>query len=229
MSCTVIILAAGFGTRFGGAVPKQFIKLGGIPVIVWTLRIFKSIPEIQSVIIPANKEWHDPIRKMISDYQILKNTVIVEGGEERQDSVMNALQEKTIKSDIILVHDAVRPFASPELFKNIIAGVLEFGAAIPVLQPKDTIKQINSKGFIEKTLDRTKLWNVQTPQGFKREMLFTAYSKAKKDGIKATDDASLVEHAGYSIKAIEGEEMNIKITSKFDRKLAEVILSEMHR
>jgi 2-C-methyl-D-erythritol 4-phosphate cytidylyltransferase len=229
LSTTVIIPAAGSGQRFGEAIPKQFVKLAGIPIIIWTLRILRTLPDIQSVIIPTAKDWIEYLEKIIAEYRIQKTVHIIEGGNERQDSVMNALNVNSVTSEVILVHDSVRPFASIELFKKVIVSADEFGATVPILPPKETIKLLNGRACIEKTLDRSKLCVVQTPQGFKRDIIVTSYKKAKKEGITGTDDASIVEAAGYVVKVVEGEEMNMKITSKFDRKLAEVILSELQK
>jgi len=122
------------------------------------------------------------------------------------------------------VHDAVRPFASPELFKHIIISAKKYGSAIPGLPPKETIKQVNEEGFVKKTISRDMLRNIQTPQGFQKDIFLKAYKLSKEKYLNVTDDASLVEQSGYKVKVVDGEEANIKITTPADMQLAENII-----
>ena len=226
MECSVIIAAAGLGARFGSKTPKQFIELMGVPLIIRSLRIFDRTPEVKSIIVVANSEWRDYLENNIFRYNISKVKAIPDGGAVRQDSIWNALSvESTKSSDIILIHDAVRPLTSIELVQKVIAAAEEYGAVIPALKPKDTIKITNGKSAVIQTLNRNNLCIVQTPQGFWREILVNGYEKAKINNYYATDDAQLVEAAGYRVQIIEGEETNIKITTPLDMKFAELILN----
>lgn len=217
MKCVVIIPAAGIGTRFGGQLPKQFSDYDSIPILIHTLKLFERVDEVANVIVAITPSWEDYTKDMISIHSLLKVNKIIEGGKERQDSVFNALNSlNTNEYDIVIIHDAVRPFASSELVRKIINTAGEYGAVVPALTPKETIKQIDDKGMVQRTLDRNTLCAVQTPQGFRSEIINSAYKKAIDNNFYATDDAALVEYAGFPVKVIEGEETNIKITTKFD-------------
>lgn len=226
MDCSVIIPAAGTGQRLGSKIPKQYIELNDVPIIIHTLKIFDRIPEVSSIVIAINPEWRDFLEQRIFRYQIGKISAIVDGGFKRQDSIWNALTNSNARhSDIVLIHDAVRPLTSTQLVRNIIEASEEYGAVVPAIKPKDTIKEINSKGGVKQTFDRNKLCSVQTPQGFWKDILIKSYEKAMDSEIEFTDDASLVELAGYQVQVIDGEETNIKITSPLDLKIAETILN----
>jgi 2-C-methyl-D-erythritol 4-phosphate cytidylyltransferase len=220
MNCVVIIPAAGLGKRFNLPLPKQFTDIDGMPILIHTIKIFDTLPSISSIIIAANQEWIDFTQSLITKYNVMKPSQIIKGGKIRQDSVNNALKSKLIKSaDIVLVHDAVRPFTSQNLVNSIINTAIEYGAAIPALIPRDTIKLVNKKGFVVRTLDRSKLCSVQTPQGFRQEIILESYKYAYENRIYSTDDASLIEKVGYTVKTIPGEETNIKITTQNDLKI----------
>ncbi len=225
MNCTVIVPAAGAGKRYGNKTPKQYIDIRSIPVIIRTLLIFDEVDEIDNVVLVIDLEWQDFVNDEITKHKVKKIPVIIQGGEERQDSVYNAVELKEVReADIILVHDSVRPLASTGLFKQIIITAAQYGSAIPGLPPKETVKQVNEEGFVEKTIFRDLLRSIQTPQGFQRDVFIKAYKPAKENNLKVTDDASLVERAGYKVKVIDGEEANIKITTPADMLFAENII-----
>jgi 2-C-methyl-D-erythritol 4-phosphate cytidylyltransferase len=215
MKVSVIIPAGGIGKRFGGSTPKQFHEIDGKAIIIHTLRRFLDAG-IKNIIVSIHPVWKDYFVSLIREEEIDIYIRIVEGGKERQDSIINALELIAEDDEIILVHDAVRPFISDDLINNIIKNALEFGAAIPASPLLETIKQIGEDGFVVKTHDREKLVSVQTPQGFRSEILTDAYKKAIESGFIGTDDASLVEEAGHPVKVIEGESGNIKITVRED-------------
>lgn len=224
MNIATIIPAGGTGDRFGGNIPKQFVNLDGIPVIVRTLLIFEITPEISSIVVSVLPQYKSKLEGFVRDYNISKVTDLVDGGKERHYSVMNAMNTKAVLgSDIVLIHDAVRPFASPLLVQEIIESTRIYGAAVPGLTPKETIKQIDEDSFIEGTIARDSLVSVQTPQGFKTEIIYQAYQTLKNGEKMITDDATLVESLGYKVRVIPGEEFNIKITSKPDFWLSEVL------
>lgn len=228
MKTSVIIPAGGIGLRFGTHVPKQFTELNSIPIIVHTIRLFDTIDDVEAIVIPVHNEWFTFTQELMKKYNCHKVKEVIIGGIERQDSVFNALHTKSIKdSDIVLVHDAVRPFASPTMIQNIIDSTEDYGAVIPGITPKETVKEKNNKGTVVKTIDRSKLSLIQTPQGFWVDIITSAYTKAASAGFKGTDEASLVEFIGFKITVVDGEDANIKITTPFDIKVAELMMNEV--
>jgi 2-C-methyl-D-erythritol 4-phosphate cytidylyltransferase len=221
MSVCIIIPACGVGSRFGTSTPKQFVELFGQPIIYHTIHLFDDIDSVKSIIVPVQTQWKD----LVSNCKSKKEIILAKAGKERQDSVHNALSiAKYLDVDYILIHDAVRPCASFNLINKIIQATIDFGAAIPGITPKDTIKITNENSFVSKTLYRPSLKAIQTPQGFRKEIIIKAYQKADELGFYGTDDAYLVEQAGFPIKIIEGDELNIKITSKEDLLFCEKII-----
>lgn len=222
MKTSVIIAAAGAGKRFGANMPKQYLELCGIPVIARTIMLFENLEEINTIIVAVNPDWEDFLRNLIELHKLTKIADITPGGAERKDSIANALRSPAIaEDDIILVHDAARPFASPALTRRVIAAAAEIGAAIPAVKIKDAVKRINSDGFADCTLERSILRQAQTPQGFKFEVLMAAYSAA--GNLSGIDDSSLAEAAGFSVAVVEGDERNIKITTPLDWSIAQLI------
>ena len=227
MKSTVIIPAGGLGTRVGTDMPKQFFFFFFKPIIIHTLEAFEKAESVESVIISVSKDWYAHTKDLVKEHRLTKVKEIVYAGERRQDSVYNALVSDSAKdAEIVLVHDAVRPFVSPELINSIIEEVEETGAAIPVLTPGDTVKERTSKNYILKTFNRINLCLAQTPQGFWYDILLSAYNNARDSAYEGTDSASLVEFLGYKIAAVQGDDMNIKITTPFDLKVGEMILNE---
>lgn len=223
----VVIPAAGNGKRMGTTQPKQFLSLCGKPILVHTLDVFHRIPEIDVIIIaiPANSQAE--IKKMLTSHRLDTATILVEGGEHRQDSVYNAIRSmKEHAVEIVLVHDAVRPFITPELVYSLLDAAKSFGAAIPVVRPKETIKKSSDNGFIESSNPRDSLWVVQTPQAFRFDLLSRALEKAYADKYYGTDEAMLVERLGAKVKTVESTYKNIKITTMEDLDLAELWLQK---
>lgn len=228
MKCSVIIPAGGVGKRFGSNIPKQFVEINEVPVLIRTIRIFEEIDEVESIVIPVHSQWFTYTKEIINKFGIKKVKDVVVGGIERQDSVANAIHSKHVEdSDIILIHDAVRPFVSSKLVRKIIETAEETGAVIPATKLKDSIKEKTAHDIVVKTIDRSKLCNVQTPQGFWYDILLKAYTEASKASFVGTDSSSLVEFIGYKVTVIEGEDSNIKITTPFDLKLGKLILDDL--
>lgn len=225
MKTIVIIPAGGSGKRFGGDVPKQYLTVGEIPVILRTLLAFEQHPQISAIIVAAHPEWHEFLRHSSAQFGVQTLAAIVEGGAERQFSIANALHSQAAAdADVILVHDAVRPFVSAGLITSVIQTAARFGAAVPALPPKDTIKRVVGD-VVAETPERASLRAAQTPQGFRAEILRAAYNAAAAHS-PGTDDASLAEAAGFPVTVVAGEEYNIKITTQLDLQLAEIIAAK---
>lgn len=220
-----IVPAAGSGTRFGGKVRKQFLPLKGKPIIVHTLQRFEHCPDIDEIILAVPESDIVEIESLLSRYRIHKVSKAIVGGQKRQDSVYNALQRiKPGDSDIILVHDAVRPFIESRKISQAIKACKEFDAAVVAVQPKDTIRRSTGGGFFDQTVDRTALWLVQTPQVFRAKLLLKAFQRARADKFYSTDEAALVERLGVKARIVEGSYDNIKITTPEDIELGTLIL-----
>ena len=220
-----IIPAGGSGKRYGGKVPKQYLELEGVPVIIRTMMNFQRCEDVSIIIVAVAKEQITLIKDLINEYNITKVKNIVLGGTERIYSINNALRAKAIDNcDIVLVHDAVRPFPGRKLITEIIKNAEEYGAAIPGLPPSETIKSADEDDYVKNTIDRSELRNIQTPQGFKLPIIKEAYRNATDNNLFGTDDASLVEHTGKKVKIIPGNRQNIKITTPFDMTIAKEIL-----
>ncbi|MDO4545799.1 MAG: 2-C-methyl-D-erythritol 4-phosphate cytidylyltransferase [Bacillota bacterium] len=213
----VVIAAAGKGTRVGGPVPKQYLKIGGEPVILKTLKVFEALPEVDHIFIVTNEEYMDRCQGIVKDNGIRKVDSIVKGGKHRQDSVYNALQEVNRKRPgvaYVLIHDGARPFVNEDVVLNVIRATAEKGAAVACVAMKNSVRQREKDG--SHSVDRKNYYSVQTPQGFKKSALMDAYDRALRDGFYGTDDASLVERAGFEVEMVDGDYQNIKITTKED-------------
>ena len=220
----IVIPSGGSGTRFGSATLKQYLELGGVPVIIHSVRTALSLLGTETIVIAAQRAEHETLATLIQEAGLTDPRIhIVEGGSERQASVYNALQHASINTTrIVAIHDAVRPFASAGLWYSVIQAAESHGAAIPVLPVTDTVKVVVDRVVLN-TVDRTSLRRAQTPQAFSTEMIRHAYSTAESNGLLATDCASLCEQVGIRVHCVPGEDHNIKITTSFDATLAEAI------
>lgn len=212
-----IIVAAGKGSRMGLSLPKQFLKIGGSTMIEETGKIFEKNRYVDGFFVVSAPEYVDYVRGLFSEN--VKLIDVVEGGASRQESVRNALGE--IQEEcLILVHDGARPYLDDETVEKVLEGAFEFGAAVPVVELEDTVKSVvctkDYKLFVKSTVDRDSLRRVQTPQGFKSELIKKAHKMALEMGIEGTDDACLVEAMGEIVAAVRGSGKNIKITRKED-------------
>ncbi len=221
----VLILAGGRGQRMGGDRPKQYLMLGGISIIERTLRCFADDPRIDGIVLVLHREDMAYCRREILDRGGFGKVLsIVAGGAERSDSVRAGLAATKAEDEIILVHDAVRPFVSADLISRVVDASVEFGAALPALPVRETIKCVD-RGYVSATPPRNTLWGAQTPQGFHRDVLLRAHAAADGGG-EATDDAMLVEALGHRVKVVDGDEANLKITTSSDLRWAERHLGE---
>lgn len=231
MDCTVIIPAAGKGTRMGMGKRKQYILLNGIPVLARTIEPFQQCSLIKEIIVITSKDEIEYCKdEIIEKYNYSKVSAIVQGGDHRQDSVYNGIQAISSNTNIVLVHDGARPLIEEcEIVKSIEAAVRYGGACVGV-KVKDTIKEADKENLIINTPNREKLWMIQTPQTFQHKIIREAYEKAKREKFYGTDEAMLVEKYKLSqIKIIEGSYQNIKITTKEDLIMAESVLQDFKK
>lgn len=223
---TVIIPAAGIGARMHADRAKQMLELGGVPVLVHTLKRFQQCEAVDQIILVLQPNLTSEILSLMSRHNLTKVARVVAGGAERQDSVYRGLQVVRAESaGIIAVHDAVRPFVKPDEIRAVIERAASTGAALMALAATDTIKQGKS-GRVQRTLDRRRIYYAQTPQAFRFAILREAFEKAYADGFMGTDESQLVERLGQRVSVVEGSPLNIKITRPFDLRLAEAIQAE---
>jgi 2-C-methyl-D-erythritol 4-phosphate cytidylyltransferase len=209
----------------GKAVAKQFLPLGDKPMLAHTLLAFQRSSEIDEIIpILSEEDMETCLKDVIEAFHITKVRTLVVGGKERQDSVYNGLKKTDKDAAVILVHDGVRPFVTLDLIRECVEAARK-GECVAVGVPlKDTIKEVDGKGIVRQTLERSSLWAIQTPQAFPAKVLRKAYDESYKKKVYGTDDATLVERAGSKIRVIMGSYENIKITTPEDLILAEEIL-----
>jgi 2-C-methyl-D-erythritol 4-phosphate cytidylyltransferase len=245
MKVVVIIPAAGLGTRMVSAsrlkakrpMPsKQFTELGGTPILIHTLRKFAASPQVSEIFVALRRDEIVGFRERLEAEakDILRKRVeLVEGGEHRQHSVANALAAVSAAvGDIILVHDAVRPFVTTEIINDVIRGAEKHGAAIAGMPAVDTVKQVERTAdgaLITSTVPRERVVMAQTPQGFRYEILKKAFDEAAADGFIGTDEASLVERSGKEVAVVMGSARNLKITTPADMELAEFYLRQQDK
>jgi len=217
--CCAIIVAAGAGSRFGGVMPKQFLQLGGFPVLSHSLLAFEKKDCIAEIILVVSADYLEQAAKLSTP----KVSNIIAGSNCRQQSVYNALQllENKGFDGIILVHDGARPFVDSAVLDAVIAAAKEYAAATVATPVTDTIK-LATEGIIDKTLPKEQLFAVQTPQAFRAEILYKAHKSAR--GLDGYDDCQLVEKIGISPKIVPGSPLNMKITHANDLEIAENIL-----
>ena len=213
MHVTAIIAAAGSGRRVGAAKPKQMLDIGGVSMLHHSVRAFVAHPRISEVILVLPE---DAGAVMLDSLALagVEHLRAVTGGARRQDSVANAFDQVSPDSDVVLIHDAARPFVSAALIDRTIAAAMTHGAAIAAVASRDTVKRV-SDGVIRESIPRDTVYLAQTPQGFRREVLAAAVA-AGRAGIEATDEAALAEGAGYPVHVVEGESGNVKITTAED-------------
>ena len=225
-----IITAAGSGKRFAETketLPKQFAPLNGEPVLVHSIRSLSACEEVSRIVLVVPHEQLEYTKsEIVEGYGFNKVAELVPGGEERQHSVENGFRSITDKPDVVLVHDGVRPFVRVETIEAVITESIESGAAICSTPATDTVKLSSAERYIENTIERERIWLAQTPQGFRYEVLEEALKCAGEDGFIGTDESALVERTGVKVKLVEGSRYNIKITTKEDILLGEMILRE---
>ena len=223
---TAVIVAAGKGKRMGTEISKQFLPLCGKEILAHTVEKFEKAACIRDIILVTGGDALQDVRQMVQEYGWKKIISVTEGGKERQDSVFLGLQQVPQDTEIVLIHDGVRPFVTEEILERSIAAAKETGGCVAGVPAKDTIKVCDAEGFAIATPNRSTLRQIQTPQTFRRKEILAAYEKAKADGFLGTDDASVAEHSGFPVRVIMGSYRKIKITTKEDLLIGAAFLKE---
>lgn len=223
---TVVFPAAGRGKRMQAGMNKAFMDLAGLPILVRTLLKFSACEAVDKLVVVVAEAEVAFVQRILQLVPGLKPWQVTAGGSERQYSVLNGIRCAGTEAEIILVHDAARPLISEETILAVIEAAKEHGGAIAAVPAKNTIKLCNDQHQVVETPDRSKLWEVQTPQGFQREILLRANAQAEQDNFLGTDDASLVERLGEPVYIVESDYRNIKITTPEDILIAEAFLAE---
>lgn len=229
MKNAVIVVAGGKGKRMNSNIAKQYLLLDGKEILFYTLKKFEDCDLVDEIILVTGKDEIEFCRKeIVNKYGLKKVTNIINGGKERQDSVYNGIKALGEDTEIVLIHDGVRPFVRIEDIKKIIKETEKHGSCVLGVKVKDTVKLCDMQGVVLDTPKRESLWLAQTPQSFKYTTVKEAYEKAYKDGFWGTDDSMLVERMGEKIKMVEGSYNNIKITTPEDLYMGEAILKELN-
>ncbi len=222
MRASAIVVAAGSGRRLESNIAKAFVPLAGHPMLYYSLRTIESVESVMETVIAVPPGMEAEARAVAIAAELRTPVKLAAGGSERQDSVRIALQLTSAESDLIIVHDAARPFATRRNFEACLEAASRAGGAIVAVPVSDTLKRAEGK-IIGATVAREGLWQAQTPQAFQRELLIRAHQRAAADGIAATDDADLVERLGAKVEIVEGSALNLKITTRADLALAEAL------
>ncbi|MEK5233930.1 2-C-methyl-D-erythritol 4-phosphate cytidylyltransferase [Lysinibacillus sp. FSL K6-0232] len=222
MQYEVVLPAAGSGKRMGAGQNKLFLKLLEKPILIHTLEVFQQDPCCTGIWLAVKPEERAYIQAMLQQYSITKVKGLPDGGAERQHSVHSCMKEME-QVDIVLVHDAARPFITHNIIANLVQSAHIYGAAIAGVRAKDTMKKVRD-GVIEETVDRDSLWMIQTPQAFQYDLIVEAEDVAEKVGFLGTDEAMLVERLGYAVHIVESSYENVKMTTQEDLLFGEAIL-----
>jgi 2-C-methyl-D-erythritol 4-phosphate cytidylyltransferase len=227
MIAAALIPAAGRGQRMGLAIEKQFLRLGGKPLLGYALEQFEATPMIDRivVIVPAGRETFC-YQEIVVPGKLHKVTHIIAGAETRQRSIMAGFRHIDQDVDVVVIHDGARPFVTPSLIRTAIEAALTDGSAVAAIPELDTLKRVSAAGTVVETVDRQNLWRAQTPQAFRRSILQRALAYATQHNLDATDEAALVEGMSWPVRIIQGSSWNFKITSPDDLALAELLLRQ---
>ncbi len=222
MRVSAIVLAAGKGLRFKSRVSKPLAKINARPLIIYSLAVLSRQAGVKEIIVVANRNNLNGISAAVKKYKIPRVSAIIQGGLRRQDSVANGLRHIAKDTDLVLIHDAVRPFIDGKLVARLFKQALRYGAAIAGVAVNSTIKKAGRRNLlVERTVCREGLWEIQTPQVFRRDLILAAYRRFGRED--ATDDAGLVEKLGAKVKIVKGSYRNIKITAPEDLAVAAAI------
>jgi 2-C-methyl-D-erythritol 4-phosphate cytidylyltransferase len=224
LKASAIIVAAGSGVRLGSDVPKAFVKIAGRTMLSYSLVTVRQINSIDEVVITIPDGFDRAARAEVAAAGLGVPVKITPGGVERQDSVRIALELTSAESELVIVHDAARPLATPAIFEACLVAAARAGGAIAAIPVSDTLKRVTDSA-ITATIARASLWQAQTPQAFRRDLLVAAHQRAVSEKIAATDDADLVERTGARVEVVEASTNNIKITTPSDLAIVEAILA----
>jgi 2-C-methyl-D-erythritol 4-phosphate cytidylyltransferase len=219
-----IIVAAGKSERIGPNVDKAFLNLGSKPVLAYSLAAFQACEDIHGIILVVRKEQVETAQALAKIFGCHKLKKVIPGGTQRQDSVLKGLAELGDEVDLVAVHDGARPCVTPALITETLASARKFGSGVAAVKIMDTIKEVDRGSVVKRTVDRTKLWAVQTPQTFKHELLVAAYRKVAKAKATVTDESSALELAGEEVHLVASSWSNLKITIPDDLKSAALLL-----
>jgi len=227
---SALLAAAGAGERLaaeaaGSLPPKAFLPLAGKPLLMHSLELLRNCDEISEILLIVPPSRVDEARGILIAASSEKNVAVIAGGETRQDSVYQGLLQVSPETEYLLIHDAARPFLTPALVRDCLEAAQQYGAAVCALPAAETVKSSADGRWVEATLDRSRLWNIQTPQAFAYPLLREAHEEARRKGVEASDDSALVEMLGHRVHLAAGSPQNIKITRQADLTLAEKIFS----
>jgi 2-C-methyl-D-erythritol 4-phosphate cytidylyltransferase len=222
--CSAILLAAGRSQRLG--FDKILTPLAGKPVLHYALEALLAAPQVAEIVLTTRPDLLASMRERIAALNPAKPVRVIEGGKERQDSVFLGLQACDAAHPVVLIHDAARPLLTPELIARLVAAAEKKGAVVAASRATDTLKTASPEGKVEETLDRSKIWQMQTPQVFLRDLIAGAYAKVQQDGKAITDDAAAAEYAGHPVFLEETTEPNLKITRQADWDLLELMMRQ---
>lgn len=226
MKTQLLIPAAGMGRRLGCDEPKALVKMAGIPLLAHTLRRFAGIGLLDGAVLVCSPDAMTAFQETLQRHFPAQRMNLVPGGAERQDSVWNGLEALDKDTGIVVIHDAARPFISPEPVRASIAAAAQFGAASVAIPVVDTIFQADAEAWLESTPPRERMWACQTPQTFRVEIIRDAHRRARAEGRSSTDDATLARWTGARVKLIPGSWLNFKVTTPEDFALAEAVLKD---
>lgn len=227
-----ILPAAGLGTRMGAETPKQFLELDGTPIVIHSVRRIASCPLVTDIIVATRNDVVDSLEQRLRGESFMQTVRVVRGGDSRQESVGLALKEVPNETEIVLVHDAVRPFVTREQIARVIEEARRCHAAILGIPAMDTVKEVKRASLpedvalITATVPRERVVLAQTPQAFSTKLIKEAFARAQADGVNASDEAGLVERLGHDVHVVLGSERNIKITKPADMNLARFYLEQ---
>ncbi|MBQ7900558.1 MAG: 2-C-methyl-D-erythritol 4-phosphate cytidylyltransferase [Clostridia bacterium] len=221
-----VIVAAGSGSRMGAQIPKQFLNVMNKPVLAYTIEKFQGNKYIDEIVIVTKEEYISFCKNLVMSCGFSKVSAVVTGGDTRQQSVMRGISQLSDDTDSVFIHDGARPMITDEVITKCAHAIKENNACAVGVPMKDTIKYSDNGSFIDKTVDRSHLWQIQTPQCFKKELIVRCHRMAAEEGFEATDDCMLLEHYGERVALVEGDYENIKITSPQDIYVMEGLLSD---
>lgn len=223
-SCSVVVVAAGSSTRMG--FDKVLADVGGLPVIVRCLKSFEEAPSVSEVVVVTRTDLVPEVARLCQEFGLSKVVKVIRGGEDRTQSARLGTLECASKAKLIAIHDGARPFVTVQVIEDAVAQAAANGAAAPAVPVKDTIKAAHD-GLVERTLDRSELYAVQTPQVFDGDLIRAALQKAVDDGVSLTDDCAAVERLGMRVALTPGDERNIKLTTPTDLLIGEILSEEV--